>query len=97
MDMAKALQLNSIGSERVTLPPGSPFQQPLTFTCVKAASRCANAMFCSLRNSRQLAARWTTERGSTELFIGSMATVRLPLGEEATFDRAAALQAMLLI
>lgn len=46
--------------------------------------------------SRQLAARWTTERGSTELFIGSMATVRLPLGEEATFDRAAALRAMLL-
>jgi len=46
--------------------------------------------------SRQLAARWNTDRGSTDLFTGSMVTVRLPLGEEATSDRALALRAMLL-
>ncbi len=46
--------------------------------------------------SRQLATQWNTDRGSIDLLTGSMATVRLPLQEEATFDRAVALRAALL-
>ncbi len=46
--------------------------------------------------SRQLATQWNTDRGSADLLTGSMATVRLPLRAEATYDHAVALRAVLL-
>ena len=46
--------------------------------------------------SRQLAAQWNTDRGSTDLLTGSMATVRLPLGGKITLERALNVRASLL-
>lgn len=46
--------------------------------------------------ARKLAAEWNTDRGSTDVLNGSMATVRLPLNEDASPQRALALRASLL-
>ena len=46
--------------------------------------------------ARELAARWNTDRGASDILTGSMATVRLPLNDEATPGRAVALRASLL-
>jgi isopenicillin-N epimerase len=42
-----------------------------------------------------LAKRWNTERGSGDGLTASMATVRLPLAGEATFERALAIRGAL--
>jgi isopenicillin-N epimerase len=46
--------------------------------------------------ARELAAAWNTDRSSTDVLTGSMATVRLPLNEAASPQRALALRESLL-
>ena len=46
--------------------------------------------------ARELAEKWKTGLGSTEILTGSMATVRLPLNGNASIERALALRELLL-